>query len=231
MKNFIFLLLSVCLIFLFHCAADHKTTQPTFIPDIPNEKCDAPIIDVGDSWTFRNTIKKKEWGMAVVGIENFKKLDIKGQQQTKIYIIESDNSKYKKGYDVRNLECIVDIDSNGKKIPPTEDWSASFDFPLYVGKKWSKMMGGFGGSKLYTYNVVSFENITVPAGTFQSFKIEFVDENLVTTAKQRISLWYSPEVKWFVKFYGPVWAYTVDNNIELKSFKLAGKQPTTSAAR
>ncbi len=74
MKKFTFLLLSVCLIFLFHCATDQKATQPAFVPD---EKCDVPTMNVGDSWTYRND-NKKDWGHKIAGIEDFKQLGLWG---------------------------------------------------------------------------------------------------------------------------------------------------------
>jgi len=83
MNKFIFLILSVCLVFLVHCATEHKTIQPKFIPD---EKCDVPIINIGDSWRYRND-DKKEWEHRVKGIEDFKK--------TKIYIVEDVYGFYK----------------------------------------------------------------------------------------------------------------------------------------
>jgi hypothetical protein len=152
---------------LVHCATEQKTTLPTAIS---KEKCDTPIWNVGDSWRYQYD-NKKEWEIKVLGIEDFKK--------TQIYIVEDVYGVYKKGFDIKTLQYIVDIAPDGKKIIPMTDWALSFNFPFYVGKKWSKSVSGqdAGGNRrdyLYTYKVMSFENITVLAGEFKTFKIEFI---------------------------------------------------------
>jgi hypothetical protein len=220
MNKFIFLILSVFLVFLVHCSTKHKTIQPTLIPD---EKCDIPIVNIGDSWRYRNDLKK-EWEFKVIGIEDFKK--------TKIYIVEDVYGIYKRGYDVKTLKYIVDIAPNGRKIVPMTDWTLSLNFPLYVGKKWSEMVSGKDAENnprnyLYTYKIVSFENITVLAGEFKAFKIEFTQVSYATSSEIKVYIWYSPEVKREVKFqYGPAYGRVsiTGQGYELKSFKLADKQ-------
>jgi hypothetical protein len=234
MKKFIFLLLSVCLIFLFHCATDQKTTQPTFIP---GEKCDVPVINVGDSWRYIND-NKREWEHRVLGIEDYKMPGLWKAEQTKIYIVEDVYGQYKAGFDVKTLERIVDIAPDGRKLIPMTNYSLSFDFPLYVGKRWEKTIygkdsGAAPRTYLYQYSVQSFENITVPAGTFKAFKVELNQLDYAINGKLTMYIWVSPEVKREVKFqFGPMEKFVVSGQgYELKSFKLAGKQPTTPAAK
>jgi len=87
-------------------------------------------------------------------------------------------------------------------------------FPLWVGKKWSytysttklSQHGGTGEAALRDSDVkvVSYEQVTVPAGTFWAFKIE---EHRVTRgarspraiAGYHVTAWYSPEVKNIIK--------------------------------
>jgi len=54
--------------------------------------------------------------------------------------------------------------------------------PLYVGKKWEKTVSGVDTRSiqrnyLYGYRVLSFEDVTVLAGTFKAFKIEREQED------------------------------------------------------
>jgi len=223
MKKLSYLMIPLCLFLIVHCATEQKTTGPT---GISKEKCDTPIWNAGDSWRYQYD-NGREWELKVLGIEDF--------QKTQIYIVEDVYGGYKKGFDIKTLQYIVDIAPNGRKIVPMTDWALSFDFPFYVGKKWSKMVGGkdAAGSQrdyLYAYKVVSFENITVPSGEFKAFKIEFLQEDYLMSGAIKMYIWYSPEVKMIVKFqFGPVygsWRIT-GQGYGLKSFKLVDKQPKT----
>jgi hypothetical protein len=217
MKNLLYLIISLCLVLLVHCATEQKTTLPTAISQ---EKCDAPIWKVGDSWRYIYD-NKKEWEYKVLGVEDFK--------NTKIYVVEDRYGFYKKGFDIRTFQLKVDISPDGKETVPMTDWVWHYDFPLYVGKKWKKMVRGEsaqGNARdyVYTYKVLSFEDVTVPAGTFKAFKIEREQRSMVNLSNTFvIYLWYSPEVKREVqKRLGPVtgnWRI-IDQGYELKSFKL-----------
>jgi len=200
--------------FSFHCATDQKSIQST---GMRQEKCDTPVWDVGDSWRYRND-DKKEWEQRIVGTEDFK--------NTKIYVVSDGFSK--RGYDVKTLQYIVDIDPDWRKTVRMTDDSLHYDFPLYVGKKWERMVSGKDTANmprdyLFKYKVVSFENITVPAGTFKTYKIELTKVCFVTKGDIKMYIWFSPEIKREVKFeYGPGWGFKITGQgYELKSFKLS----------
>lgn len=219
MRKYLKLTILVTSIVLFQCATDQKTIQSTYISQ---EKCDAPVWNVGDFWRYRFD-NKKEGEHRVLGIEEYKNI--------KIYIVQDVYGVYKKGFDVKTLQLTVEISSDGKKIVPMTDWSWHYDFPLYVGKKWEKMVTGYDAGHslrdyLYTYRVISYENVTVPAGTFNAFKIEREQKSMRGIGDSVITYkWYSPEVKNEIKLqYGPVygsWHISGGQGYELKSFKLA----------
>ncbi len=221
MKKFAFFIL---VFLLANCTTEQKTIQQA---NVPQEKCDAPIWKVGDSWRYKYD-DKKEWEHEVLGVEDFK--------NTKIYVVEDRYGFYKKGFDIRTFQRKVDISPDGKKIVPMTDWDWFYDFPLYVGKKWEKMTRGkttedTPANYVFTYKVLSFENVTVPAGTFKAFKIERKQTSMVYLSNTVVTyLWYSSEAKREVKSQlGPVsgnWRITA-KGYELKSFKLVDKQPTT----
>lgn len=197
-----------------------KTEQ---IPSYIQEKCDAPVWNVGDTWRYKFD-NKKEGELKVLGIEDFK--------NTKIYIVGDVYGSSRGGFDVKTLQYIVDITPDGRKIVPMTDWTLSYDFPLYVGKKWSKMVSGKDADNnprdyLFTYKVMSFENITVPAGAFRAFKIEFTQVDYETSSEVKIYIWYSPEVKNKVKVqFGSAHGRVkiTGQDYELKSFKVIDKQ-------
>ena len=84
-----------------------------------------------------------------------------------------------------------------RRTPPLQD----FSWPLEVGKKWRnayrREKPQEGSSRNFDRRLVvtKFEKIKVPAGTFEAFKIERIDNrrNLVN------EFWYAPKVKWLVK--------------------------------
>ncbi len=227
MKKFLFLITVFLSVLLANCATEKRATKPAYMPQ---EKCDAPVWNVGDSWRYRND-DKKEWEYKVLGIEEFK--------NSKIYVVEDRYGVYKKGFDVKTLQFMVDIGPDGKKIVPMTDWTFSYDFPLYVGKKWEYMVRGKDTNSvpkdyLYIYKVLSFENITVPAGTFKAFKIEREQRGFTQMSYIRSYRWFSQEVKREVKFqYGSQdgsWRLA-GQNYELISFKLEDKQSSRPAIK
>jgi uncharacterized protein YgiM (DUF1202 family) len=78
--------------------------------------------------------------------------------------------------------------------------------------------------------VISLEELTVPAGTFKAFKIEFSKRIATRTADvYRNYLWYSPEVKTIIKssYAGHVGIWRPGSwDFALISFKLKDKQPS-----
>jgi len=179
MRRSLFLIILIGWVFLVHCATEQKITQ---LSSTPQEKCDTPIWDEGDSWKYR--------------------LENKGTFEDEVTKVEKDlyvlDSIY--GHDKKTLELKFYIDSEGKKGMQRPVSNIFFDFPLYVGKKWGKYIEGRnteGGrsDQLYTFKVISVEDVTVPAGTFKAFKIEREGHPAFISY-----LWYSPEVKNIIKY-------------------------------
>jgi len=112
---------------------------------------------------------------------------------------------------------------NGDKVVrraiPPED----FQWPLQVGKQWSAIVAWIDRTdtqqQTYTltsvWTVEAYEEVKTPAGTFKAFKV--TRREIESGASQE--LWYSPEVKSWIKIRG---ANTADGNYEeeLTSFTL-----------
>ena len=190
MSKYFFLVITLTSVILIHCAIEPKQVQSTYV--VPQEKCELPVWDIGDYWVFQYN-DKNWWSHKVVRVEN------------DLYIIQNPNDKYAYGYDTKSLHLKVYIDSEGKKVIPQTESGLSYDFPLYVGRKWSKTLQGILTDNrkqdyLYTFQVMSFEKIIVRAGAFRAFKIE-CERNVIGSGNTAIShVWYSPEVKNMVKF-------------------------------
>lgn len=84
-------------------------------------------------------------------------------------------------------------------------------FPLKAGKWWKyeyekekelieiERIAGKRGKRIATYEVVSYEQTTVPAGTFWVFKIEVTKESKKTISKGSATYWYAPDIKQIIK--------------------------------
>jgi len=189
LRKYFFWVISLISIILIHCATEPKQVQTIYAPQ---EKCELPVWNVGDYWVFQYN-DKNWWSHKVVRIES------------DLYIIQNLNDRYTYGYDTKSLNLKVYIDSEGKKVIPQTESGLSYDFPLYVGKKWSKMLQGVLTDNreqdyLYTFQVMSFEEVIVRAGVFKAFKIS-CERNRIGSGDTAISyVWYSPEVRNIVKF-------------------------------
>ena len=84
------------------------------------------------------------------------------------------------------------------------------EFPLKVGKKWEYRYQRKGSTKgptedniLAEHKVEAYESVTVPAGTFQAFKInvkhEATGSRSLVTMPEKMYFWYAPEVKQLIK--------------------------------
>jgi hypothetical protein len=78
--------------------------------------------------------------------------------------------------------------SNGQPLsfnPPRQDLPGE---PLFVGKKWSsasfQKSGSFESPRTDKFQVLAFEDITTPAGTFKTFKIEMNGQHSNSTINQ-----------------------------------------------
>ena len=91
-----------------------------------------------------------------------------------------------------------DGELESKRTPPYQLLS----WPLEVGKKWrnaylrERPQEESSRKFIYWFMVVKIEEVKVPAGMFEAFKIERYDNH---TRNLREESWYSPKVKWWVR--------------------------------
>jgi hypothetical protein len=188
MKDFAFLVIALISFVFSGCATEQKATRT--VP-LPQEKYDAPIWNVGDYWKFQYS-DKRWWVYEVVRIED------------NLYIIENPFVAWFEAYDKTSLELKFLITKDGKRSKPRVT-DIYFDFPLYVGKKWNKMVTAppsqtsIDISYLLEYNCISQEDVTVPAGTFKALKIKYKQTNMFGSTSGVAYIWWSPVAKVSVK--------------------------------
>jgi hypothetical protein len=159
------------------------------------EIAERPEWKVGDKWTFRATenpgAKETTWTrevMAAMPNGNF-------QVQTE----DGKNPRF---------------DNEGNSLDrrgPEYSWRR-FKFPMSVGMSWDhehKIAGDtWTGTSKSSWHVRAFEKITVPAGTFDCFKVEGETYGAwnaggnagYTKSQTRTTYWYCPAVKWAAKW-------------------------------
>lgn len=196
------------------------------------EKVLAPKFSAGDTWTWAGTtlgaddentftrtdsvigkqarLGRECWVFRSAGADNtdWYSLDY--------HYIEAD------GWYIAGNESFSDNVKTGEMIPSGP--LLSIEFPLEVGKKWVdiRAASGYDNTRGIGYmelqmisrgEVLSKGDVTVPAGTFQAYKIEFTvlmsGAARVTVEGQELTAqisttitgtrWYSPRVKNFVK--------------------------------
>lgn len=99
-----------------------------------------------------------------------------------------------------------------------------FDFPLQVGKKWDgeadKMLfsNGKHGKFILKAEVTALEKITVPAGTFDAYRIDISIDAASTDENANIghtaeTIWFAPSVRRYVK---SEYTFTRDGRVRSK---------------
>jgi len=146
---------------------------------------DKPKIVVGDKWQFVSTTepgKADTWSRTV--------LEVQGDDRLRVQL---------------GAGTIADYDGGMDWMPDgNPDYRRQLvAYPLAIGKEWSvaRRFPNPNTSETGKAKVVAQEQITVPAGTFQCWRIE-ADASLVnrTNSERRVwTRWYCPEVKWIAK--------------------------------
>jgi hypothetical protein len=166
------------------------------------EKCDAPVLNVGSKWVFR----------AADGTEPTSELigDEKG-----VYVFSSKTARgeFKRFYDKKTMNCSKVI-RDGKEDKYERDLIKKvLDFPLYVGKKWTYRYTFFYEGRrmdvdsLAELSAVAYEDIEVQAGKFKAIKVKVKLSIIGTSHSGVYYYWYSPEAK-----------LTIKNDIEMSDF-------------
>jgi len=151
---------------------------------------DRPDLKVGDKWEFNQSVKmvpgeekSEPWSRRVV--------EIRPDGQVHVAIGKGANLP---------LDAMLNrIDPRGPEYSvPT------YKFPMKTGNEWSySAKAGESGmaERRDTYKVVAYEPVTVPAGTFDCFRVEGQWETSMRnyTGRAREQYWYCPAIKFIAK--------------------------------
>lgn len=191
------------------CADMETKTRP--IAGAEGIVVDAPAYKVGDEWRYTGEVFAQ-----VLGFEG----DLR--------IVASNRDRFCQGcryFLDRNGTLVKALDGQANPIQASNQGLRMLDFPLRVGKTWSQDIDlrqlSTGAIRPYsnTWKVEAYEEITIKAGTFKAFRIGWHQENRGPYPwSGDATLWWSPDVKVFVKGV----AYTSDwfRPWELESYTL-----------
>jgi hypothetical protein len=156
------------------------------------EKCEAPVWNVGDSWTYDVTKGHTETRSVIDLSNNLFILKIEGAQNLNAYDRKTMNLKYL-------------IDETGKEVKAISPFRNLYNFPIAVNKTWSdttiSKTARESVDTIYTneFKIEGNEVAIVPAGKFESYKIYYKQTNRSSNKSGWIRYWYSPAVKAWVK--------------------------------
>ncbi len=153
------------------------------------QAADKPAMHVGDSWAYAQTTDTG-----------------KGPSESmwarKVVAVGADG-----GFDFQIGERVHKYDAAGNYLDPkgAEYNRTVYKFPMQVGSEWS-YVAKFGTQVMMdqrgSYKVVAYEPLTVPAGTFDCFKVEGKAEAAYRISYQqqiKETYWYCPKVNGIAK--------------------------------
>jgi len=164
---------------------------------------DKPMLKAGDLWVFHQT-----------GTETGKRVD----RQWSLRIAGTLADGMVRVTPKHGGTDVYDGSWNPRHPDHPESWGHDFEFPLRVGAEWTfeSPIGAVDASGLFYrqhghHKVVAFEPITVPAGTFNCFRLEGASywtsgasrshQTYTNTEMWRMTRWYCPEVKYLAKLH------------------------------
>lgn len=162
-------------------------------PPTAGRAVEAPTFSVGDFWKYRRPHKGSEFSRTVTAIKSDLVTMVTGSGQELVFTKEGNEVL---GHDLGGLP---------QRFDP---FVPRLQFPLQEGKSWTRSYTGRDERAPRPKNgtlwakVSGWERISLPAGTFDSLRIEIrISSERVkgpATAHDEVC-WYAPEVKRFVK--------------------------------
>lgn len=191
----------------------------------PLTRADRPEVKVGDTWVYQNSDARTG--------EKRPELTLTAKEVTTDNIVLETDTGARRTY-TRDFNIIEIKSGDTVTFSAKPNWTF-YQFPLEVGKKWEAQWETTSTRQTIRWQgktqVEGVETVTVPAGTFQAFKLRF--EGYYNGRQQigggsftgfrKETAWYSPDAKRVVKseFEEHSREYNNAEVNELKSLKLA----------
>lgn len=156
-------------------------------PIIAQQVANTPVYKIGDRWEYRQTVNGR--------------FDERGPQKLRrevVGVAPDGIVTFRRGNGTT-----YQVDAAGNFLDPRgPDWSrVDFKFPMRVGDQWTFSRHHGGTPDIWfesgAVKVVALETITVPAGTFDCFRIvrEYKSYLKLNSEQNDTISWYCPRVK------------------------------------
>ncbi len=172
------------------------------------EKCEAPVWNVGDKWTYKDAARIT-WTNEVVDVkEDLFIVRIGGTQELCAF---DGGIRDLYGFDKKTLNVKYLIKENGRRVKYTGRWRETLNFPIFIGKEWTVLTSvwtkffGYPEVTLFDdFRIEGIEKVKTAAGTFNAYKISWRESatgfgSFISDPRYWYRLWYSPEVKTWIK--------------------------------
>jgi len=151
-----------------------------------------PALVIGSSFVFQDTnLSNGRICKVIMTVKEKKQFEGKPAYWIQV---KREKDQYFDIYDM-NLNWIGSSE-DGKELESAEPCIRVFDWPLKVGKKWDSSytlrvysQGIHVSTSKVAINIRTYEEVTVPAGTFKTLRIQAGEE----------TFWYAPSIGWAVK--------------------------------
>jgi len=202
-----------------------------------NAQAIAPKINVGSKWVY-NT-RGTRIGTTTLHLDSKGKHNKKPahfySSKGKMASLDKEGNKVLVPYnisfiqnkDLALIQMTTDIPAKAYSRKILYDPPYNFyKWPLKVGKSWSSVLAANlpnANETTVNFSVTNFGKVTVPAGSFDTFYLSGVVDS---TGAKVVELWYSPQVKSYVKKIG----YNNQGRdiLELTSYFLNEKKPVST---
>ena len=191
-----------------------------------------PVYVAGSSWTFDHTVNGETQRHITTIVE---KQEIDGRQ-VDVHTVSPANRDPGGTCDGANgnlndavthnwMACLKDGEILGSLSPH----SGQYQWPLEVGKSWrsvrtwtDNLNPQWSGPGWEEFMVVAWEEVTVPAGTFMTYKVVRTKTSWKTVGGEKSVNWYAPEFGAVVK---GISAYPTSSGFAEHMWELVSKDP------
>ncbi len=143
--------------------------------------------EVGAEWEYDDNSAKHTFV-----VKNVEEKD--GAKLVAVHVRHSEGKTTQHSYTMEVTKAgLREVSNANRKVePPTP----AVKWPCKKGDTWESRMALDGDPRAdYAFTCLGFEEVKVPAGTFQALRVEQVSHDLLTgKTVQTITTWYAPEV-------------------------------------
>lgn len=194
-------------------------------PEKKIERIAAPSLKLGDSWTYQSI--------------DLLSGSVTGKNTMTLTAVTADTWRFGEGYVTDKSWNLLHETKDGKLVQKWTPKRPTYEFPMEIGKTWASTAVRDAPDRVveqaYTFKVIRQERVIVPAGVFDTLRVEGSNKYKAKKKKDGSSgegvgvhrYWYSPEAARVVayEYEETNWKGVVSkkDRFELVAYKRGGK--------